>query len=566
MLCIRNKKHLRASLILSFIFFISYFSPAYIFAQKTVNKNLTPRQIAQQTLPSTVLLVMSNSSTEEAKSGSGFFIAEDIVVTNFHVIKETTEGYAKIYGQDKIYEILGVVGIDEKNDLALVKIKGIKGKPLKLNADDSTAIGDEVFAVGNPKGLEGTFSQGIVSSIRKTENRSLLQITASISAGSSGGAILNDDGEVVGVAVGAIESGQSLNFAIPVSLLRSLVSNQKPLVFLKSNTTVANNKIQSGSGIATRQPNPLPKIKPNPKISSRMQFKSPDLVEESLFGRVKSTKESVYFPEKKFDEWILGEIITTTTDAYNLDGYKEFSEEVVYSDKNIFENIGLAYIYNVDLDAKELPFTVKHLYNYDYSNNLVMQENYLKCASCSAYELKNKFLAKYQEGEKTIFDSDGKITGKEITYKQKDGKTVVEHFDKNGKLYFMELTYKSSIGEVKEQKYTSKISKEKSDVIDEIVAASLESKIITTEERGQLKEKSICVKDGKEFDCNQYVLRDKATKLVLREVNGQNITKYDYEFASNGNWTKKTENQQVTKFGKTYFEPIKVTVREISYY
>ena len=224
----------RKNLLLSLIFFISCLSPVYISAQKITDKKLTPREIAQQTLPSTVLLVMDNNETQEAKSGSGFFIAEDIVVTNFHVIKETTEGYAKIYGQDRIYEVLGVVGIDEKNDLALLKIKGIKGKPLKLNTDDSTAIGDEVFAVGNPKGLEGTFSQGIVSSIRKTEKTNLLQITASISAGSSGGAILNNKGQVVGVAVGAIESGQSLNFAIPVSLLRLLITKPKSLASLAS--------------------------------------------------------------------------------------------------------------------------------------------------------------------------------------------------------------------------------------------------------------------------------------------------------------------------------------------
>ena len=236
---VKSKKYLQIILILSLILFANCVLPVNVSAQKTVDKKLTPREIAQQTLPSTVLLVMGNSDTEEVKSGSGFFVAEDVVITNFHVIKETTEGYAKIYGQEKIYEILGIVGTDEKNDLALLKIKGIKGKALKLNADDSAAIGDEVFAVGNPKGLEGTFSQGIVSSIRKTGKFNLLQITASISSGSSGGAILNNKGQVVGVAVGAIESGQALNFAIPVSLLRSLLLNQKLLKPLTSYGVVA---------------------------------------------------------------------------------------------------------------------------------------------------------------------------------------------------------------------------------------------------------------------------------------------------------------------------------------
>ncbi len=124
----RETKYRQAVLLLNLFFLIGCFSPFAITAQTTKNKKLTPRQIAQKTLPSTVLLVMQNRNTDKAKSGSGFFVAEDIVATNFHVIKETTEGYAKIYGQKKIYEILGVVGTDEKNDLALLKIKGIKGK------------------------------------------------------------------------------------------------------------------------------------------------------------------------------------------------------------------------------------------------------------------------------------------------------------------------------------------------------------------------------------------------------------------------------------------------------
>jgi len=240
----KKSKYWQTAFLLNLFFLFSCFAPTQISAQTTVSKKLTPREIAQQTLPSTVLLVMGNEGTKKIKSGSGFFVAEDIVATNFHVIKDTIEGYAKIYGQEKIYKVLGTVGIDEKNDLALLKLSGIKGKPLKLNTDDSIAIGDEVFAVGNPEGLEGTFSQGIVSSIRKTDKFNLLQITASISEGSSGGAVLNDKAEVVGVAVGAIESGQSLNFAIPVSFLRSLLAKSKSLVSLTSIKVVE--KIKAG--------------------------------------------------------------------------------------------------------------------------------------------------------------------------------------------------------------------------------------------------------------------------------------------------------------------------------
>ena len=238
----RKTKYSQTILVLN-LFFLICLLPVSAFSQITKGKKLTPREIAQQTLPSTVWLVMGNN-TKGIKSGSEFFVTSDIVATNFHVIKETSEGYAKIYGRNEVYEVLSVIGVDEKNDLALLKIKGSKGRPLRLNTDNSTAIGDVVFAVGNPEGLEGTFSQGIVSSIRKIDKVNLLQITAPISAGSSGGAILNDRGEVVGIAVGVIGSGQSLNFAVPISYLHSLILSQKILVTLK-NTNVGTNKIQS---------------------------------------------------------------------------------------------------------------------------------------------------------------------------------------------------------------------------------------------------------------------------------------------------------------------------------
>jgi S1-C subfamily serine protease len=79
-----------------------------------------------------------------------------------------------------------------------------------------------VFAVGNPGGLEGTFSQGIVSSLRDLDGLSLLQITAPISPGSSGGPIVDEKGEVVGVAVATFKGGQNLNFAVPAKYVALL--------------------------------------------------------------------------------------------------------------------------------------------------------------------------------------------------------------------------------------------------------------------------------------------------------------------------------------------------------
>jgi hypothetical protein len=86
--------------------------------------------------------------------------------------------------------------------------------------------GEQVFAIGNPEGLEKTISQGIVSGLRKKGDRDLLQITSPISHGSSGGPILNAKGEVVGVAVGTLEDGQNLNFAVPVAYVKSFLEQE----------------------------------------------------------------------------------------------------------------------------------------------------------------------------------------------------------------------------------------------------------------------------------------------------------------------------------------------------
>ena len=161
----------------------------------------TAQEIAKKAFSSTVLLVMEDKSGQPLSLGSGFFVREDIVATNLHVVEGAAGGYAKIVGKQQKYNITGYVAIDNKMDLVLLKIDKVKAPAITLGDSSKIAIGDEIFAVGNPKGLEGTFSKGIVSAIRKIEEDTLLQITAPISPGSSGGPILNTEGDVIGISV-----------------------------------------------------------------------------------------------------------------------------------------------------------------------------------------------------------------------------------------------------------------------------------------------------------------------------------------------------------------------------
>ena len=198
----------------------------------------TPQQIAQKAFRSTVLLVMEDKNGQPLSLGSGFFVKQGQIATNLHVVESATRGYAKLVGKEKKFNIEGYTAIDEKRDLIILKVADFGTQTIPLGNSDLVQVGETVYAVGNPRGLEGTFSDGIISSIRPVGNDKLIQITAPLSPGSSGGPVLTRKGEVIGVSVLTIRSGQNLNFAIPSNYLKTLIAKigyAKPLSQAKSN-------------------------------------------------------------------------------------------------------------------------------------------------------------------------------------------------------------------------------------------------------------------------------------------------------------------------------------------
>lgn len=182
----------------------------------------SPRQIARDAFSSVVLLVVQDSSGQAAFLGSGFVLRNGLVATNYHVISGGSAGYCRVVGNNVSYEIAGTVAVDVVHDLAIVAISGLQAPPLPIGDSGQVAVGDTVYAVGSPEGLEGTFSQGIVSGIRDVGDGKMLQITAPISPGSSGGPVLDGSGRVVGIASATFREGQNLNLAVPSSRLVAL--------------------------------------------------------------------------------------------------------------------------------------------------------------------------------------------------------------------------------------------------------------------------------------------------------------------------------------------------------
>ncbi len=181
----------------------------------TDRKELSAAEIAK--LSSSVLTVYAyNSSHELLGTGSGFVAFDSrTLVTNYHVIHQAHYIEAVSEG-DITYNLSMVKYYDRQDDVAILSFDSETDLTALSVADsEQVNVGDPVYAIGSPLGLENTVSDGIISSLRSD---GLLQITAPISHGSSGGALLNVYGEIIGITTGGYSDGQNLNVAVPSAL------------------------------------------------------------------------------------------------------------------------------------------------------------------------------------------------------------------------------------------------------------------------------------------------------------------------------------------------------------
>lgn len=190
----------------------------------TQSQDLLP-DLVRRIKPSAVAIETFDSRGEKLSRGSGFFIAADRVVTNRHVIDNAFRAEVHSYN-GSVYPVRGVIAVDAEGDLALLRVEAPASqvRPLLLDKT-SPQEGESVVVIGNPFGLEGSVTNGIVSAVRDipTFGR-IIQITAPISPGSSGSPVVNMQGQVIGVATLQITGGQSVNFAIPSERISQLQS------------------------------------------------------------------------------------------------------------------------------------------------------------------------------------------------------------------------------------------------------------------------------------------------------------------------------------------------------
>jgi len=159
----------------------------------------------------------------ESSKGSGFLVAPQVVVTNYHVVSGMSDAICYIDNEGVRYKIDGFIIADKLNDLVLLKVSELKEKPLTLSPYDARP-GQRIYVIGSPMGYEGTISEGLVSALRVMQGTKKMQISAPTSHGSSGGPVMNINGEVVAVNCSGIDEGENLNFAVPIEYLKKLLA------------------------------------------------------------------------------------------------------------------------------------------------------------------------------------------------------------------------------------------------------------------------------------------------------------------------------------------------------
>ena len=194
-------------------------------------------ELVRRIKPSAVAIETFDARGEKLSRGSGFFIDADRIVTNRHVIDGAYR--AEVHSvSGNSYPVRSVLAVDAEGDIALLKVDAPANsvRPLLLDRA-SPQEGESIVVIGNPFGLEGSVTNGIVSAVRDIPGFGrIIQITAPISPGSSGSPVVNMQGQVIGVATLQITGGQSVNFAIPserIALLdRSVQSQASPTLTL----------------------------------------------------------------------------------------------------------------------------------------------------------------------------------------------------------------------------------------------------------------------------------------------------------------------------------------------
>lgn len=175
---------------------------------------------------SIVMIAIYDNRRKRLGTGSGIMIGKDgFILTNSHVIRGGYYFEVRIEDDERIYETDEIIKYNQHLDLAIIRIARVLN-PLGLyNGSESLVRGQKVVAIGSPLGLFNSVSDGIISGFRNIDNVDMIQFSAPTSPGSSGGAVLNMYGEVIGISTAGFSEGQNINLAVPYDAIYDFVKS-----------------------------------------------------------------------------------------------------------------------------------------------------------------------------------------------------------------------------------------------------------------------------------------------------------------------------------------------------
>jgi S1-C subfamily serine protease len=198
-----------------------------------------------------ILIETYDDEGRKRELGSGFVVSSDgTAITNYHVIRGAFRATVK-FGNGTVGSVSGVASYDKNRDLAVIQVTPSPTTILEIGDSDNVQVGDKVVAIGSPLGLQNTMSIGIVSALRN----GVIQMSDPISPGSSGGAVFDEHGKVIAVAVAQMTAGQNLNFAIPINWAKPYLNGQspRPLSDVAAENTVTESLLNGSVSIPAKQ-------------------------------------------------------------------------------------------------------------------------------------------------------------------------------------------------------------------------------------------------------------------------------------------------------------------------
>jgi trypsin-like peptidase len=242
----------------------------------------SPSEIAREQSKAVVVLEGLDERSNVVGQGSGFIVTENgAIVTNLHVVQGASWVRVKLPSGD-MYKTVDVVDIDDVKDLVVLKIKGFRLPTVRLGDSDRVESGESVVVISSPEGLTNSVTTGVVSGVRRLETHRVFQITAPTSPGSSGGALFDSTGSVVGIVTYVLRSGQNINFAVPINYVRGMIGDQVKTDLSRIPSPASNGTVAESPSTAD---SPAPEEKIEGRLVTAARGRLGLTPQEPMFGR-----------------------------------------------------------------------------------------------------------------------------------------------------------------------------------------------------------------------------------------------------------------------------------------